>query len=165
MTHRFLLTAFLATAATGATAQNNAASAPQPKPMSRTGYMQRIDNGFVSADADKDGFLERAEIEAAETRVIAARKAALLKQREAGFRRMDTNKDGSLSLAEYNSPLVNVALPKPNAAPVLGRLDANKDGKISLAENRAPAIAQFDRADTNKDGTLSADEQRARAKR
>jgi Ca2+-binding EF-hand superfamily protein len=163
VTHRFLLTILLAAVATAAPAQNNAAAAPQP--VSRTSYMQRIDNGFVAADADKDGFLERAEIEAAETRVLTARKAALLKQREAAFRRMDTNKDGSLSLAEYNAPLANAAIPKANAAPVLDRLDANKDGKVSLAENRAPAIAQFDRADTNKDGTLSVDEQRAMARR
>jgi hypothetical protein len=164
VTHRLLLTALLSTIAGDAAAQNAAAPA-QPQPVSRTGYMQRIDSGFVAADADKDGFLERTEIEGAETRVMAARKAALLKQREAGFRRMDANKDGSLSFAEYNAPLVNAALPKANATPVLGRLDANKDGKISLAENRAPALAQFDRADTNKDGTLSADEQRALAKR
>ncbi len=164
MTHRFMLTAFLTSVAAAAPAQNNAAPA-QPQPVSRATYMQRIDNGFVAVDSDKDGFLERPEIEAAETRVLTARKAALLKQREAGFRRMDTNKDGSLSLTEYNAPLVNAALPKANATPVLGRLDGNKDGKVSLAENRAPAMAQFDRADTNKDGTLSADEQRARAKR
>ena len=164
MTHRFLLTAFLITAAAAAPAQNSAAPA-QPQPVSRTNYMQRVDNGFVSADSDKDGFLERAEIESAETRVLAARKAALLKQREAAFKRMDANKDGALSPAEYSGPLVNAALPKANATPVLNRLDTNKDGKVSLAENRGPAVAQFDRADTNKDGTLSAEEQRARAKR
>ncbi len=164
MTNRILLTAFLTTAAAAAPAQNSAAPA-QPQPVSRANYMQRIDNGFVSADSNKDGFLERAEIEGAESRVLAARKAALLKQREAAFKRMDANKDGSLSPTEYNAPLVNAALPKANATPVLNRLDTNKDGKVSLAENRGPAIAQFDRADTNKDGTLSAEEQRARAKR
>ena len=138
MTNRILLTAFLTTAAAAAAAQNSAAPA-QPQPVSRANYMQRIDNGFVSADSDKDGFLERAEIEGAETRVLAARKAALLKQREASFRRMDANKDGALSPAEYNAPLVNAALPKANATPILNRLDTNKDGTLSAEEKRARA--------------------------
>ena len=101
------------------------------------------------SDADKDGKLSKDEV------------PDFMKER---FDQMDTNKDGSLSLQEYNAQLAAVPLPKPNVAPALDRLDTNKDGKISLSENRAPAMAQFDRADTNKDGILSPEEQRARAK-
>lgn len=164
MTHRFLLTAFLSTAAVAASAQNTAAPAPGPQPLSRATYMQKVDNAFVTVDTNKDGFLDRAEIEAAEVKALTARKAAMLRQREAAFRKLDTNKDGSLSLQEYNAPIAAMPI-KANAAPVLGRLDTNKDGKISLAENRAPSMAQFDRADTNKDGTLTPAEQRATVKR
>ena len=89
----------------------------------------------------------------------------MLRQREGAFRKMDANKDGSLTLQEYNAALVATPIRKANATPVLSRLDSNKDGKISLAENRTPSMAQFDRADSNKDGTLTAAEQRARAKR
>ena len=157
-----LTTAMLTVATVPAMAQTAAAQGPQP--IAKTVFMQRIDRDFVSADANKDGFADRAELEAAETKLFAARKAALLRNREAAFRQLDANKDGNLTLAEFNAAVNAAPLKKPDAAPVLNRFDTNKDGKVSLAENRAPAIAQFDRADTNKDGTLSVEEQRARAK-
>jgi hypothetical protein len=166
VTHRLFLTLMLSMTAGTALAQ--AAAAPRtapagPQPIAKTAFMQRIDRDFVSADANKDGFADRAELEAAETKTLAARKATLLRQREAGFRQLDTNKDGNLTLAEFSAPIVAAPIRKADATPALSRFDTNKDGKISLAENRAPAIAQFDRADTNKDGTLSVEEQRARA--
>lgn len=139
-----------------------AARTAGPQPVGRTAFMQRIDGAFVAIDANKDGFTDKAEIEAAETRLFAERKAQALKDREAAFRRLDVNKDGSLTLQEFNAVMAATALPKANAAPILARLDTNKDGKVSLAENRVPAMARFDRADANKDGTLSAEEQRAR---
>ncbi len=162
MTHRLFLTAFLTTVAGTATAQN--ASAPASQSITRTIYMQKLDESFVAVDANKDGFMDRAEIESAEVRGMTARKAALLKRQEGVFQKLDVNKDGSLSMQEFSAPVASAAIRKGNAAPVLGRLDTNKDGKISLAENRVPSMAQFDRADTNKDGSLSADE-RARVKR
>ena len=127
--------------------------------------MQKVDSSFVTVDANKDGFIDRAEIEAAEVKAMTARKAALQRQREGAFRKLDTNKDNALSLQEFNAPIAQVAIPKGNATPILGRFDTNKDGKVSLAEQRAPSMAQFDRADTNKDGSLSAAEQRATVKR
>lgn len=165
MTHRFLSTAFLLTAAVAAPAQNTTGPAQATQPLSRALYMQRVDNSFVTVDTNKDGFMDRAEIEAAETKVMSARKSTALRQRETAFRNMDSNKDGSLTLQEYNAALVAAPLSKPDATPVLNRLDTNKDGKISLAENRAPSMAQFDRADTNKDGALSVAERKARVRR
>jgi len=163
VTNRLLLTAILGTVAAPALAQAPAAAAPQP--ISKTAFMQRIDRDFVAADANKDGFADRAELESAEAKLLAGRKAAVLRNREAAFRQLDTNKDGNLTVAEFNAQVVASPVPKADAAPVLNRFDTNKDGKVSLAENRAPAIAQFDRADTNKDGTLSVEEQqKARAK-
>ena len=157
MTKHLLSTAFLASLAAAAGAQ----SAGQGlQPISRSAFLERIDGAFVGVDANKDGFLDRGEIETAEAKAFAARKAYGLKQREAAFRKLDTNKDGSLTLQEFNAQAIAAPLPKANAAPILGRLDSNKDGKISLAENRAPTMAQFDRADANKDGTLSVDEQK-----
>ena len=163
MTNRLLLTAILVTAATPGLAQT-AAAPTGPQPITKTAFMQRIDRDFVAVDANKDGFADRAELESAEAKAMAARKAGLLRSREGAFRQLDTNKDGNLTLAEFNAAVNAAPLPKADAAPVLNRFDTNKDGKVSLAENRAPAIAQFDRADTNKDGSLSVDEQRARAK-
>jgi Ca2+-binding EF-hand superfamily protein len=167
VTHRFLLTAFLSTAAVAAAAQNTSAAKPAaqtPQPLSRTVYMQKVDNSFVVVDTNKDGFMDRTEIEAAETKILTAEKTVLLRRREAFFRSLDANKDGNLTLAEFNAKVAAVPI-KANATPVLNRLDTNKDGKISLAENRVPSMAQFDRADTKQDGMLSPAYQTTRVKR
>ena len=151
-----------ATAQTAPAARAPAASSPQPIP--RAAFMQRIDSVFVAADANRDGFADRAELESVQVKDFNARKAYVIKQREAGFRALDKDNNGSLSMAEFNA--VVAAQPvKTDTAAVLGRFDTNKDGKVSLAENRAPALAQFDRADTNKDGSMSVAEQKAAARR
>ena len=160
MTHRLILAFLFAAAAVPALAQTGAAQ----QPTTRATYMQRIDAAFVGLDGNKDGFTDKAEMEAAQTRALTQRKAQMLRERETAFRRLDANKDGSLTLAEFNSATAAAAVPKPNIAPTLARLDANKDGKISLTENRSGAMAQFDRADANKDGTLTAAE-RTRVRR
>ena len=136
------------------------AAAPTPQPIPRAAFMQRIDSVFVSADANKDGFADRAELEAVQVREFNAQRAYILKQREALFRRLDKDNNGALTLQEFNAPVVGAPV-KTDAPAVLGRFDTNKDGKVSLAENRAPALSQFDRADINKDGVLSVAEQKA----
>ena len=164
MTNHLLLTVLLASAASPALPQ--AAAAPKgPQPVSRVVYMSRIDRGFAEIDTNKDGYTDRAEFEAAETKAIAMRKAQILKQREAAFRQMDKDKSGSLSLTEFNSVVAAEPTRKADAAPRLTRLDTNKDGRVSMVENRAPASAQFDRLDTNKDGILSVEEQKKAAAR
>lgn len=165
MNKQLLLLAILASAAGPAFAQGAAKPAAAPQPLAKSTLVQRIDRGFATMDTNKDGFVDKAEIELSETKAIGTRRAQLINQREATFKQLDTNKDGSLSLREYNAQLVAQPLPKANGAPTIARLDTNKDGKISPAENRAPGVAQFDRADTNKDGTLSVEEQKARAKK
>ncbi len=165
MTHHLLLTAFLSTAAVAASAQNTASPASAAQQVTRATYMQKVDNAFVNVDANKDGFMDRAEIESAETKALVTRKAVMLRDREAAFRKMDADKNGSLSLQEYNAALVALQPRKADATPVLNRLDTNTDGKISLAENRTPSMAQFDRADANKDGALTPAELKAPAKR
>lgn len=162
---QLLLIVVTASAANPLLAQGSAAPARAPQPVAKAAYLQRVDATFAAVDTNKDGSIDRAEIEAAESRALSVRKAQLIKQREAAFRQLDKDKNGSLTLQEFNGPTAAQALPKANATPMLTRLDANKDGKISAAENRAPAAAQFDRADANKDGTLSVEEQRARRQR
>jgi hypothetical protein len=138
------------------------AAAATPQPIPRTAFMQRIDSVFVAVDANKDGFADRAELEAVQTREFNAQRAYVLKQREALFHKLDKDGNGTLTLAEFNAPVTNAPV-KVDSASVLERFDTNHDGKVSLAENRAPAMAQFDRADTNHDGVLSVAEQKAAA--
>jgi len=162
VTKHLLLSLLLVSAASPALPQ--AATAPKgPQPISRTVYMSRVDSTFGAIDTNKDGYTDKSEIEAFEAKALAARKAQMLKQRETAFRQMDKDKNGTLSLAEFNAAMA-AQTPKPNAAPQIARLDTNKDGRVSMAESRAPAGAQFDRLDTNKDGILSVDEQ-AKARR
>jgi hypothetical protein len=158
-----LLSLLFASAASPALPQTPAAP-KGPQPVSRTAFMARIDKGFSEIDTNKDAYADRAEIEAAETKAIAARKAQMLKQREAAFKQMDKDKNGSLSLAEFNAAAAAQS-PKGNATPMLNRLDTNKDGRVSIVENRAPASARFDKLDTNKDGVLTVEEQQAAPKR
>ena len=164
MTNHLLLSLILASMASPALPQANTAPPKGPQPISRTVFLSRADSLFAAADANKDGFTDRAEIEAAEGKAFAARKANQLKQREATFHQLDKDKNGSLSLQEFNNaaPGQNA---KPNATAMMTRLDTNKDGKISRTESRAPAEAQFARLDTNKDGVLSVEEQRRPAAR
>ncbi|MEO7814966.1 MAG: hypothetical protein ABIR87_05930 [Sphingomicrobium sp.] len=131
-----------------------------PQPIPRAAFMQKIDSVFVTADANKDGFADRAELEGVQTREFNAQRAFVMKQREALYRRLDKDNNGQLTLAEFNAPVAGAPV-KTDSASVLAKFDTNKDGKVSLAENRAPAMSQFDRADTNKDGVLSLAEQKA----
>src|SRR5262245_40562517 len=100
--------------------------------MSRTVYMAKIDSGFSEIDTNKDGYVDRVEYEAAETKAIAARRSQLIKQREAAFHQLDKDKNGTLSLSEFNSVIAAEPTRKPNVTPLLTRLDANKDGKVSM---------------------------------
>jgi len=159
VTNQLLLSLILVSMASPALPQANATPPAGPQPVSRTVFLSRADKLFTAADTNKDGFTDRAEIEAAEGKALAARKSNQLKQREAAFRQLDKDKNGSLSLQEFNGAAA-AQNPKPNATPVITRLDKNKDGKVSLAESRAPAEAQFARLDANKDGILSVEEQR-----
>ncbi len=159
MTNYLLLSIILASMASPALPQAGTAQPKGPQPVSRTVYMSRIDGGFSAIDTNKDGFTDRAEIEAAESKVLANRKSQQLKQREAAFHQLDKDKSGSLSLQEFNAALAAQSA-KPDVNAYITRLDTNKDGKVSIAESRSPAAARFDRMDANKDGILSVEEQR-----
>lgn len=164
VTNRILILALLASAATGpALAQAQPAAQQQPQPLAKATVLQQLDTAFTAVDANKDGFTDKGEIEAAEARSLAARKAQVIQGRASAFKQLDKDNNGQLTLAEFNAVIAAQPLPKADAGPFLQRFDTNKDGKVSKAEHRAPANAQFDRADANKDGTLSVAEQRTLA--
>ncbi|HEV2044565.1 MAG TPA: EF-hand domain-containing protein [Sphingomicrobium sp.] len=162
MSIRLSFIALMASATVVPATAQNAPAATQP--LSRATFMQRIDAVFVSADANKDGFADRAELEAAQARELNGRKTALLRRSQEIFKTLDKDNNGTLTVQEFNAQIVAAPI-KTDPAAALTRFDTNKDNKVSLSENRAPALAQFDRADTNKDGTLSVAEQKAAANR
>ena len=92
-----------------------------------------------SADKNRDGKISRVEF--------------LERMRDAFFF-VDSNKDGFLTLEEYQRiPGVD---PKRFA-----RADRNKDGKLSIDEFLKSISQDFDAADTNDDGVLDDEEVKA----
>ena len=85
---------------------------------------------------------------------------------QAEFNKLDTDRSGQLSLAEFRAAAPAPKAPGAASATAMQQLDANKDGKISADEYRTPILAAFNSVDTNKDGTVSVQErQQAAAKR
>lgn len=98
-------------------------------------------NALTAADTDKDGTLDKAEIDAA-----------------AGteFDKLDKDKDGSLDKAE-----VGKRLSKADFAAA----DTDNDKTLTKAEYTAAADNAFTAADADKDGTVDAKELHSKAGR
>jgi len=108
------------------------AGAQSPQPLTRKQIME-------SADKNRDGKISRVEF--------------LERMREAFFF-VDGNKDGFLTLEEYQR--------LPGADPKrFTQADRNKDGKLSMDEFLKSLSADFDAADTNDDGVLEDEEVKA----
>lgn len=138
--------------------------APAPAAINRAAFVARLDNGYRMLDADHNGAVTVAELASAETRARQVDEAAMTARRRDAFARLDTNRDGQLSRAEFDA----AAAPRPAAADpaaVLSALDSDEDKKLSLTEYRARGLARFDRADANRDGIVTPAEERASLKR
>ena len=163
MTRTFLACAAIAATAlpAAAFAQTKPAPAQQQAPQSETraAYTQNVDATFNQVDTNKDGFVTRAEIDAAQTKELQALKTRQQQELQAEFTKLDTNKDKQLSLAEFQAAARPLPPTQPDAP--IAKLDSNKDGKISRDEYRAPKLADFDKADANHDGTLTIAELKA----
>jgi Ca2+-binding EF-hand superfamily protein len=139
------------------------ASATAPA-LTRAMLIQKIDTDFKNSDANGDGRITKAEIQAVLDRRAAQAEASLKQRQQDEFQKLDTNRDGQLSLAEYRAgTTVSV---RPDAADLrLRQLDTNKDGVVTSAEFRTDMLGEFDRMDANKDGVLSAQEAGAAPRR
>jgi Ca2+-binding EF-hand superfamily protein len=184
--------ALLATGAAFATA------APQPgqqapraeramKTEARTDVPAHVQRMFARLDANHDGFITKAEVDAVQGQF--AQKAAKRAQRFDGdkmFDRLDANRDGKITTAEAEaarSARVAAKGGQPAQAHAAGvsrlfaRADANKDGAITRAEfdalagqmkarmekagmNHGMGGRMFETADVNKDGRVSLAEAR-----
>jgi hypothetical protein len=119
----------------------------------------RVRERFTMIDANKDGFVTAQD-------VTAMRGAA----RGAMFERMDTDKNGSVTRAEFDAVHSQAGHQMGGGHGMkMGRgggrmmmmADADKDGRVSQSEAVTGALAMFDRADTDKNGTLTPEERRA----
>lgn len=102
---------------------------------------------FTEIDADRDGFVTRAEA----TRYAGVPAAG-------GMRRQDDVKGEGGGAAVTPRPRIRV-----DGLMMLRMADTDKDGRVSLREAVGGSLALFDRADTNKDGKLT-DAERAAAR-
>lgn len=99
---------------------------------------------FSTLDADKDGKVTKAELDA---------------QKTARFTEADTNKDGKLSAEELTAAR-DAMIAKRKAdrlADMVAKMDKDGDGMIAIDELPSPPNADrmFDRIDTDKDGAIS----------
>lgn len=140
-----LMAAFLATEAIGQNAD-----------VPRADFITIQDGEFRKMDADRDGVVTKAEIEAFQR--IEAVASAQARNRQL-FAQLDADRNGQISPDEFLK--LNPPSPPANGQILLNQLDTNKDGKISLVEHRAGKLANFDRIDTDKDGVVTVAEMRA----
>lgn len=122
----------------------------------RATFLVQMDMEYGKMDADKNGRVTRAEIEAFERGVALGQARA---RAQAKFAELDVDKNGQLSLVEFGK-LVTGA-PAVDGRPLIAQLDSNKDGQISLIEHRAGKLSFFDRIDSDKDGVVSVAEMKA----
>jgi hypothetical protein len=154
---------------------------------------------FEKLDTNRDGYVTKAEAQAAKAgradrvakRIERRGAAGVPGQRHANrgarFDRLDTNRDGNISRAEFEAAPTRherrvVVHTDRNADGVAdgprahgmramrmgmgmglrGRMfdmaDANRDGRVTLQEATAAAYRHFDTADANRDGQITPDE-------
>jgi len=156
---RFLIIGCVGTALASAGVAQTA-----PKPIPRAQYQQAVDARFNTVDANHDGVLTSAELDAQRQREMQQTKANMAKQLQDAFKRLDTNKDGRLTLQEFMATATTI---KTTETPeqLVARLDSNNDGKVSAEEFRGPEMAKFNKVDANHDGIVTpAEIQAARGK-
>jgi hypothetical protein len=134
------------------------------KPITKAEISAKLDADYADMDADKDGKVTAAEIDARLVKSAEAQIGELKKEREAAFAKLDTNSDGNISRAEFDERYKLPTIKQPDAKPFLDRFDANKDGAITLDEFRGPTLANFADMDANHDGTVTPAEANAPVK-
>lgn len=155
--------------------------------MTRADVEARVQAQFAKRDANRDGFLTTEEL----TRRGGQRDGAMKVRRMGGeramrdpnaaFDRLDANRDGTISRAEFASAreariekrVVVNGQRQPGAmrgmhggggmmgAAMLRMADTDRDGRVSLAEATSGALRHFDMIDSNRDGRITPEERAA----
>lgn len=119
--------------------------------LTRAQFLTTMDADYRLMDSNGDGGATKTEVEAFQRRVLIVAGA---ERARADFARLDSDRNGQISLAEFTRG--SVSLPKSlDVSGPMSKLDANKDGKITLIEYRVLTLANFDRLDLDKDGIVT----------
>jgi Ca2+-binding EF-hand superfamily protein len=156
------------------------------KVLTRAELQAKVRTHFAKADANRDNVLTSDEIGkrmgARNRRMIVMHGGDRHADPAAMFDRLDSNKDGSISRAEFDAGHKvriekRVAIREGKAADgaqvrrmhrgggmggmmMLNMADANKDGRVTLVEAESAALRHFDMMDANRDGQVTREERR-----
>jgi Ca2+-binding EF-hand superfamily protein len=161
------------------------APAPTPAPraekiQTRADVQAKIAKHFARLDSNRDGFVTKAEADAATEAFRGKREERRADRREHAFERLDTNRDGAITKAEWDSAQakrnqrIEARDKNGDGRPdgkrfgrggmgrfgghVFEMADANKDGRVSLQEAQNAALQHFDAVDSNRDGQITREE-------
>lgn len=135
-----------------------AAAGDESKPVTREAINAKLDADYADLDANSDGKVDAAEINARLVKSAEADLETIRKKRDDTFAKLDADGNGSISKAEFEAKAPLPRIKEPDAKPFLDQFDADKDGGITKQEFRAPTLANFERLDADKDGMVSPDE-------
>ncbi len=107
---------------------------------------------FDNLDRNEDGYLDGPEKRLVRKKQHARHKIHRAERRADRQLALDTNKDGKISLAEFEA--------KPS--PLFTNLDKNNDGAISANEHQAAKAKHFARLDVDNDGFITSDDHKAK---
>jgi hypothetical protein len=129
---------------------------------------------FARFDTNRDGFVTKAEADAAREQFRGRLAARAGEKRGAAFDRVDANRDGSVSRQEWDartaqrqqrvaadrakSPRAGMRGMHGFGGRMFEMADANRDGRVSLQEAQTAALQHFDMMDANRDGQVTPQE-------
>lgn len=168
-----ILAAGAALLAVPAIAQVASPPAPAHKAHTRADVQARVAEHFARMDTNRDGFVTRAEADAAHAAMRAKMKehmAERLAKRSpadsaAAFDRLDTDRNGVLSRQEFEAGRVirekRMMVMREHGKPADGKMGMHRmGGRMAGMHGK-----MFDMADANKDGRVSLQEAQAAALR
>lgn len=136
--------------------------APQAQPMTRATVQTMVQTHFAQADADRDGFVTKAEAEASIGAMRARRQTMRAERRDDRFARLDANGDGSISRAEFDAPRAERSADRAvrkaqRAERRADRMERRGDRRHRVAMRMGGRFGAnfFERADSDKDGRIS----------
>jgi len=172
------------------------AQAPTPAPIAAQGHMRghaqlraevpaHVQAMFARLDADRNGWLTKAEAESGKDQWREAAGKRRERRADHSFEQLDSNRDNSISRAEFDAAHAQHSdrMANHGAGPgdrmkrrgmggmhmFGGRMfemsDADKNGQVSLQEATNAALQHFDSADSNRDGQLTREERTNRRDR